>query len=173
MEFRLAAPEDMPAIMKIVAAAQKFLRDSGVDQWVNGYPDEEVFLRDMSEQSCYVACEDGEIAGVATLRFEPEKEYPNIREGKWLTADDALYGVVHRSAVSDAFRGRGVFKRFMSFFEELAREKGAVSMRVDTHRDNAVMRSALLKLGYAYCGRVEIVYKPGYGAMWVAYEKLL
>lgn len=61
----------------------------------------------------------------------------------------------------------------MSFFEDLARERGAVSLRMDTHRDNAVMRSALLKLDYTYCGRVEIVYKPGYSAMWVAYEKVL
>ena len=61
----------------------------------------------------------------------------------------------------------------MSFFEELSAKRGAVSVRVDTHRDNAVMRSALLKLGYKYCGRLEIVCKPGCGSMWVAYEKLL
>ena len=149
------------------------MEKNGVDQWVNGYPDEREFTEDMTEKSCYVAVEDGQIAGVATLRFEPEAEYPNIREGHWLTPDDALYAVVHRSAVSEDFRGRGVFKQFMSFFEGLAGERGAISVRVDTHRDNAIMRSALLKLGFTYCGRVEIVYKPGYGAMWVAYEKLL
>lgn len=173
MEFRLATAEDIPAIMKIVEQAQRFLLDNGVDQWTNGYPDEAEFLRDMEKGGCYVACENGAIAGVATLLLEPEPAYPKIEQGKWLTADDALYGVVHRSAVSSDFRGRGVFKSFMAFFEQLCREKGAVSLRVDTHRDNAVMRSALLKLGYSYCGRVEIKYKPGYGAMWVAYEKLL
>ena len=146
---------------------------NGVDQWVNGYPDQREFFADMEEKSCYAAVEDGRVAGVATLRFQPEKEYPNIREGQWLTPDDALYAVVHRSAVSEDFRGRGVFKKLMGFFEGDAKERGAVSIRVDTHRDNAVMRAALLKLGYSYCGRVEIVYKPGYGAMWVAYEKLL
>ena len=173
MEFRLAVPEDMPAIMKIVEDAQRFMHKNGVDQWVNGYPSRQEFLPDMEKRACYVAVEDGKTAGVATLLFEPEKEYPNIREGRWLTADDALYGVIHRSAVSEDFRGRGVFKKLMGFLEGLAKEKGAVSVRVDTHRDNAVMRSALLKLGYVYCGRVEIIYKPGYSAMWVAYEKLL
>lgn len=173
MDFRLATAPDMPEIMKIVAQAQSFLRGNGVDQWVDGYPNEKVFLDDMDQNCCYVAVEDGKVAGVATLMFTPEKEYPNIREGHWLTPDNALYGVVHRSAVSEDFRGRGVFKRMMVFFEELAKEKGALSIRVDTHRDNAVMRSALLKLGFTYCGRVEIICKPGCGAMWVAYEKML
>lgn len=173
MDFRLAEPAYLPQIMRIVADAQKFLRDNGVDQWVNGYPDEGMFLADMQKQGCYVAVEDGKIAGVATLSFEPEEKYPGIEEGKWLTNDDALYAVVHRSAVSVDFRGRGVFRQLMSFFEELSAKRGAVSVRVDTHRDNAVMRSALLKLGYKYCGRLEIVCKPGCGSMWVAYEKLL
>lgn len=173
MEFRLATPEDMPAIMEIVGQAQKFLAENGVDQWVNGYPDEREFLPDIEKGCCYLAAQNGEVAGTATLLLEPEEAYPNITEGRWLTADDALYGVIHRSAVNADFRGHGVFKKMMTYLEDKAKTQGAVSMRVDTHRDNAIMRSALLKLGYSYCGRVEIVYKPGYSAMWVAYEKLL
>ena len=173
MEIRPAVPGDIPEIMKIVADAQEFLRINGVDQWTNGYPDESFYLEDMEQKGCYAAVEDGRLAGVATLLFKPEPEYPRIEEGHWLTSDNALYGVVHRSAVSDDFRGRGIFKGFMDFFQRQCREKGAESLRVDTHRDNAVMRSALLKLGFTYCGRVEIKYKPGYSAQWVAYEKLM
>ena len=42
MEHRLAERSDVDRIMEIISDAQRFLKDSGVDQWQNGYPTREI-----------------------------------------------------------------------------------------------------------------------------------
>ncbi len=46
-EPRRAEPDDVPGVMQIVAQAQRYLRESGVDQWQDGYPREEVLYGDI------------------------------------------------------------------------------------------------------------------------------
>ena len=39
MELRKAKREDLEQIMELIDNAKCFLRSQGVDQWQNGYPD--------------------------------------------------------------------------------------------------------------------------------------
>ena len=59
-------------------------------------------------------------------------------EGAWLTGGD--YVVLHRLAVADGEKGRGVAAEFMRRTEALARGRGVGSFRVDTNFDNRYMR---------------------------------
>ncbi len=38
MEFRKAIESDIESIMKIIKQAQNYLREQGIDQWQNNYP---------------------------------------------------------------------------------------------------------------------------------------
>ena len=67
--------------------------------------------------------------------------------------------VLHRLAVADGEKGRGVAAEFMRRTEALARERGVSSFRVDTNFDNRYMLRMLERLGFAYCGK--IVYGSG------------
>ena len=87
-------------------------------------------------------------------------------DGRWLA--DVPYVVVHRLAVADEVKRRGVAVRFMSSVEELARDRGVTSFRVDTNYDNFYMLRIFDKLGFTYCG--EVRYDSGLRR---AYEKLL
>ena len=82
--------------------------------------------------------------------FDGEPAYGAI-DGAWLTGGD--YVVLHRLAVADGEKGRGVAAEFMRRTEALARGRGVGSFRVDTNFDNRYM------LRFAYCGK--IIYESG------------
>ncbi len=61
--------------------------------------------------------------------------------------NDRPYGVIHRIAVSDAVRGRGV----AGFIFDTCFAK-CQNLKIDTHRDNLPMQRALEKNGFIRCG---------------------
>lgn len=173
MMTRKATPADLPAIMKIVAEAQRFLKEQGVDQWQSGYPGPEMFLGDMERQSSYVLTEEDNSPPVAVIAvcFEWEEVYENITEGQWLT--NLPYGVIHRMAVGADSRGKGWGKELLRLAEKLCQDKGTKSLRVDTHEDNLPMRHLLVTNGFIPCGIV--YYDKGVvgGERRLAFEKVL
>ena len=50
---------------------------------------------------------------------------------------------------------------------------GMVSVRIDTHADNAPMRRAVEKGGFTFCGGITLTEGPEAGAPRIAFEKVL
>ena len=99
-----------------------------------------------------------------------EPTYDKIYDGHWLTGDDGRdYIAIHRVAISVSSRGSGLSGKIIDFAVSFAKEKGRKSLRIDTHRGNAVMRRMLEKNGFEYCG---IIYLES-GDERIAYEKVL
>ena len=96
----------------------------------------------------------------------PENIANDIRDGSWLS--EQPYVVVHRLAVANEMKQKGIASLFMQKVEELSRSQGIHSFKVDTNFDNFYMHRMLEKLGFSYCG--EILYQRGSR---MAYEKLL
>jgi len=91
---------EVPTIMKIIGDAQRYLATLGIDQWQDGYPNEEQVRLDINNQDSYVILNDEEvIIGTTVFTFKPESTYQEI-EGEWKTSENSLYGVIHRLAVS-------------------------------------------------------------------------
>lgn len=156
-------------MMQIVSDAQSYLSSLGIDQWQNGYPNEAVLLNDISNTESYcVSDEEGQIMGMTMFTTRPEPTYNSI-DGNWLTSDDAVYGVIHRLAVSNRFRSHGVAKFIFEQCEEQLRVNKVPSMRIDTHEENKGMQKLIGQLGYEYCG--VIVLESGDKRL--AYEKIL
>ena len=68
-------------------------------------------------------------------------------------------GELHRMAVADGEKARGVATEFMRRVEAMAHGRGTGSMRVDTNFDNRYMLRMLGRLGFVYCGKVR--YRSG------------
>ena len=88
-------------------------------------------------------------------------------EGSWITKANAKYGVIHRMAVTNEFRNKGVAKFIFEQCEQLLLKNNIDSMRIDTHQDNLAMQGLLKKLKYTYCG---VIYLDD-GDKRLAYEK--
>lgn len=168
MLFRKSEKKDVKIIMEIINEAKEYFRENGIDQWQNGYPNEESILEDIAEGENYVLLnETGEILASCAVSFRGEKNYLIIERGKWKTENP--YAVVHRVAVRNSLKGKGLSVILMEEAEKMCRERNIKSIRIDTHEDNKSMQKLILKCGFEYCG---IIYVAD-GTERLAYEKIL
>lgn len=122
-------------------------------------------MRETQAAKAAAAQAQGNVVAYGAVVFDGEPSYDAI-EGAWLTDGD--YVVLHRMAVADGEKGRGVATEFMRRVEAMACGRGTGSMRVDTNFDNRYMLRMLGRLGFVYCGKVR--YRSGER---LAFEKTL
>ena len=171
-EPRRAEESDMDALLGILDEAKSFLRDSGVDQWQDGYPNREVLSEDIAAGRGWLFECEGRVAGYECVAMTPEECYKGI-DGKWLTEGEN-YAVIHRAMAGADFRGSRLASEMFSLAEELAAGMGKTSVRVDTHRGNKPMNRLAQKMGYAYCGVINLgLLEPNSDPLRNGYEKLL
>ena len=168
MVIRKGTLADLPHILPLYDAAKAFLKAQGLDQWQDGYPNEESARKDIADGTCYVLEDNGEILGSACLAFGVEPTYNKIYDGNW-AASPAVYGFLHRIAVSPKTRGKGAAGLFFDELKRLAREQNITVIRGDTHRGNLPMQRVMAKNGLAYRG---VIYLED-GAERLAYECIL
>ncbi|GKU25463.1 GNAT family N-acetyltransferase [Clostridium folliculivorans] len=152
MEFRRTVEADISSIMNIIKQAQAYFKDNGIDQWQNGYPNEEVIKNDISNGHSYVLLNENKIVGTSAISFDGEKTYDEIYEGQWVSND--TFAVIHRIAVDNEYKGLGLSSIIIKNVEELCLSRGVQSIKVDTHEENLSMQRLLKKNGFQYCGIV-------------------
>ena len=161
MNIRKARTEEIDVIMSVFDVAKQFMRKTGNDkQWIDGYPSKEMILGNIRDEGLYVCLSDDEqIVGVFYFKVEADKTYTKIYDGEWL--NDKSYGVVHRIASNGKQKGIGD-ACLQWCFEQCG------NIRIDTHRDNAVMQNILIRNGYHQCG---IIYVEN-GTERIAYQRV-
>ena len=150
-EIRKATLADVPVIMRLVDEARGIMRLCGnMNQWTDGYPSRETIENDIDNGHCYLCVEQGSGEIVASFAFipGPEPTYKEIYGGKW--QDDKPYHVVHRLASTAA--SHGVFNDVMDYCMDVAG-----NLRIDTHRDNVIMRHVIDRYGFIYCGIIYLL----------------
>lgn len=167
-DLRLAVPDDIPAVAALYDGARLDLRERGVDQWQDGYPNAQTAREDLERGRLYVAEAEGRLIAAAAVYVGHEPTYDRIYEGQWGSGQQ-ICGLIHRIAVSPDARRRGAASAIMALCAQLARSAGLSVLRCDTHRDNLVMRRTLEKNGYVPRGTILLQN----GAERVAYERLL
>lgn len=167
MEFRQAKISDLDQIVEIIELSKKYLKKTKVDQWQDGYPEKEDLRRDIESGSSYVLTNKDEIVATTVISLDGESTYNSIFNGEWITNED--YIVMHRVAVHDKYKGKGIFKELIKEAEILALNKGISSIKIDTHRDNISMQRAVVKNDFKKCG---IIYLED-GSERIAFEKVL
>jgi len=167
MDFRRGTEDDIPGIMNIIREAQSYLKECGVDQWQDGYPDEGTIRNDIQRGYNYIMADGSQVIGTTALIFDGEKTYDKIYEGEWLSSGS--YAAIHRIAVAARYKGRGLAGDIMKRIESICIDKGIHSIKIDTHQDNKTMQRYLSKNGFIYCG---VIYLED-GNKRLAFEKLL
>ena len=150
LKYRKAEPADAERIMEIIRQAQAQMRALGSRQWQDGYPARADIDNDIARGYGYVF-EKSSTAQEPVAAETPQKYDKGTVPGG--------YVVLHRLAVADGEKGRGVAAEFMRRTEALARGRGVGSFRVDTNFDNRYMLRMLERLRFAYCGK--IIYESG------------
>lgn len=170
MEIVVAEPQHVDAMCAITDQARANMAAMGIDQWQCGYPDRGTWEADVDSGMAYVGLEEGRVVAVFRYADEPEAAYETLK-GKWLAGGP--YATVHRCAVDPLCRGRGIIGELFAFACEKAADDGMVSVRIDTHSDNAPMRRAVEKFGFVFCGDITLTEGLEAGAPRIAFEKVL
>ncbi len=104
-------------------------------------------------------------------KTEKKDVYENMKEGKWLS--DGEYAVIHRIAVSEKNKNKGVSGEILKELEKICIEKGIYSIKIDTHEDNEPMKGFLKKNGFLLCGIIYLDMEPDLNAKRITFEKIL
>lgn len=181
LQMRHARVEDAARVAEILEDGKRTIAQFGIEQWQHGYPNIESVRADIASGSCYVA-EDaaGRLVGTLALLAGVDPEYCRA-DIPWLTAnpgegaDEAPYLAIHRSATAAEALGRGVMGFMFTAAEQVAREHGVQSIRIDTHPGNRAMRGFLTKQHFTEIAPIELTQKGDDEADLgrIAYEKLV
>jgi GNAT superfamily N-acetyltransferase len=164
--FRQSTIADKPRIWEIILQAKKQMRDAESIQWQDGYPSLEDIEHDIADGSGYVICIENKVIAFGAVSFEGEPAYDELL-GEWI--GHRRYVVIHRIAIANEMKHKGVASFFFECAERHAISNGILSFRVDTNFDNYYMLKLLKKSGFVYCGEVHY----GKRGSRQAFEKLL
>lgn len=145
--------KDIEKANEIVEENKIFLKESGIDQWQNGYPDRASLLNDINENNLYGLWIDNNLGGIFYISDEKDLYYNDI-EGSWLSDD--RYIVVHRVAISSKYRGKKLSKVIFQFVFEETKRRNIEYVRIDTHKDNFIMNGLVKSLGFMQCGLINV-----------------
>ena len=166
-----AKTSDLKSILEIIDDARLLIKNHGFKQWSleSNYPSYADFLKDINNNALYVAKDNDKIIGVMALYFGPDENYAKI-DGKWLSNNE-LYSTIHRLAIKKEYYHQGVAKALINYAISLSKEKCSY-IRIDTHKDNIMMNSLALKMGFSYCGIIDII-RDNVDSLRNAYERMI
>lgn len=162
MILRKTKLDDIDKVMEIINQAKQYFKNNNIDQWQEGYPNEESIKEDIMNEEAYVLEDNGKILGTCMVTIQGEPTYHTI-DGKWLFNED--YVCVHRIAVDEQYKGAGLASIILD--QAIAMYPNFHSVRMDTHEDNLSMQRFLTKYGFVFCGIITLQN----GAPRRAYEK--
>ena len=151
--INLAVSSDLEEIKNLTESCAFAMEEKGIFQWNEHYPSRDRLLQDIMLKELYVLRESGQILGIVALSPKMDEEYVPV---KWLTKNkNNLY--VHRLGVHPLVWGEGYGQKLMDFAEEFAKDKGYVSVRLDTFSQNKRNHKFYETRGYE---RLEDIYFP-------------
>ena len=151
LHFRLAEPFDLDKIFQVFESAIKNMISQNILQWDEIYPQKDDLREDILKKELYIGILDKEIASVYVLNDECDEQYKN---GNW-KYPDASYKIVHRLCVDPRFQNRGVGRETVKHIEEVVREMGIQSIRLDAFTENPFSLRMYKKAEYNIVGHAD------------------
>lgn len=151
LDFKIVALSEIDRAVEIIDSAKKYLREEGVNQWQDGYPDYNSIKEDILNQRGYFFVENSEILGYICIDYNNESAYDSLM-GNWSL--DKEYVLVHRMAFVEKYRDRKLSREIFRLVEKTSKEKNINYFRIDTAVDNLKMRHILEKNNFKYCGKI-------------------
>ncbi|MEL3905923.1 MAG: GNAT family N-acetyltransferase [Treponema sp.] len=163
--IRPAALTDLEAVERLIKAVKAKMKADGNPQWNGDYPARTNFIKDIEEQSMYIAEIYGDIAGIVTLN---DDEYAGYGSVVWESRKP--YKILHRLAVAPQWQGKKIAQQLMNYIESESKRTGLHAIRSDTFSMNTAMQRFFEKLGYKRTGSIYMRGKP---EPFYCFEKIL
>jgi GNAT superfamily N-acetyltransferase len=149
MEIIKAALIHVQPVMNLLSSCNGNLRNRGIYQWDNQYPNIEEVIKDQADGSLYIATRSGLSVGAVCLNAQQESAYQQVA---WQFTEPSL--VIHRLCVTPTLQGQGIGASILNFAESHARTVGYASIRLDVYSGNLDAVNFYKKRGYRLAGEV-------------------
>ncbi|WP_343488292.1 GNAT family N-acetyltransferase [Allomuricauda sp. d1] len=148
--IRQAKLAEIPQIMAITKACARHMTKKGIYQWNEHYPSEDAFLNDLKRGELFIKHSDGKVIGAVVISTHKDEEYIPI---EWLTpSKNNIY--IHRLCVHPERQGQGHAQSLMDFAENHAKQRTALSVRLDTFSQNKRNQRFYESRGYQRLGDI-------------------
>lgn len=138
-----------PIITLCRACAQK-MKDAGIFQWNEHYPNSASFIKDVERGELYVLELRDQLIGTIVISIFMDNEYSPV---EWLTEhENNIY--IHRLAIDPNHQGQGFAQQLMDFAENYARKNNYCSLRLDTFSQNKRNQKFYEQRGYQKLGSI-------------------
>ena len=141
---------DFGITTEIFNKAIQFMNETGIDQWDEKYPSEELLRCDIEREQMFIGLLNNFVVSAVTLNEEQEFEYTEVA---WKYNHGKIC-VVHRLCVNPGEQGKGIGKKTMSLIEDVASSLQYNYIRLDAFSKNPAALSIYNSLGYQYAGHV-------------------
>lgn len=152
--IRKAKETDIASVIEIYEKI--FEREAGGNSttgWKPGiYPTEDTAREAFSKGELFVMEAEGKIVAAARLNNQQDEAYSKAVWQHEVPEEKIM--VMHTLVVHPEASGRGYATKFVSAYEDYAREKGCFYLRMDTNAINIPARKLYGKLGYSEVGIV-------------------
>ncbi len=138
--------------------------------WQKGvYPTLDTARAGLAEGTLYLAFCDGELAGTAVLNHTQPAAY---RTASWhIPASRREVLVVHTLAVHPRWMGHGVARGILKYAEQLALQRAAKAIRLDTFQNNLPAIALYRSCGFSLVGTVDLGYSSSGRPCFFCFEK--
>ncbi len=151
VSFRVARTTDVDPVLRLLQGCVTAMREAGIDQWDDVYPNRATIVSDVNEQTLYLAFLGGTtLAATVVLNEYQNPEYSGV---PW-TIEAVRIGVVHRLMVDPRYQGQGIARQVMEIVERRARALGYGAIRLDAFPSNPRAIRLYQGLGYRDAGSV-------------------
>lgn len=138
----------------------------GIKQWPDSYPNEEIISTDITKNQLFVAEVAAGVAAMVVLSPETPEVYNDVA---WKFSSEKVNSI-HRLAVHPDLKTATMAKELMDYAEIKAKNEGYTVIRLDTYSLNTIANAFYKKMGYHYCGDINLQYMP---EKYFCYEKLI
>ncbi|MFV0528205.1 MAG: GNAT family N-acetyltransferase [Lachnospiraceae bacterium] len=150
--IRRAGLEDIEYVLQHYREVTQHMESCGIYQWDEVYPDRRILTEDIGKGNLYLFERSGHMAAAFVVNQVFDPEYAN---GCW-NAPDSSFAVLHRLSVNPSDQNQGLGKRMLQCAEQLIRQKGYESIRLDAYALNAAAVSLYERAGYLKVGTAEL-----------------
>ncbi|MDD4080210.1 MAG: GNAT family N-acetyltransferase [Eubacteriales bacterium] len=171
--IRQAQEGDIPGVVRIYNKIHALeAAGKGCTGWRKGvYPAEQDAREALEADELFVYEESGEVAAAIRINQAQLPEYALCDWAYKAPAEKVM--TFHTLVVDPDQAGQGIAGAMVRFFEDYARERGCLALRLDTNEKNLPARALYRKHGYAESGIVPCNFNGLPGIRLVCIEKAL
>lgn len=148
IHYRVAVIKDIDIVFQLIQNAITEMERHGIFQWDDVYPSREDILKDIEQETLYLAYEEADLVAIYVISDFADSAY---KDASWMYEENKAY-ILHRFCVDPAYQNQGIGTKVLKHIENQVAQMGYESIRLDVFTMNPYAQKLYRKNGYEVRG---------------------